>query len=349
MKKLYQNKDWLEHQYIIEKNSMAKIAKICKVSDQTILNWLIKNNIERRTISEANKGRYFSEEHRNNLSNAGKGRRHSEETKQKIGKASKGRYFSREMKNKMSKSKIGKKNHFYGKHHSEESKQKNREKHLGKEGYWKDKKRPEFSGENHPMKGKHHSEESKQKNREKHLGKHHSDESKKKISNSHKGKILSKEIRQKISETRKERIKNGEIEKLYGDKNPNWNPNREEVKNLYGYNFYDIKLRSERWDLQHGRDLLTGEKLEWGFYSKYHHIDWNKSNDNADNHIWVNTSTHGKVHSKRKRKYYEVILQKNLQTLKEGKVPETWKSKNKEMFRQENMIQLQLTDKLLYI
>jgi hypothetical protein len=77
---------------------------------------------------------------------------------------------------------------------------------------------------------------------------------------------------------------------------------------------------------------------------KYHHIDWNKSNDNPDNHVWVNNSTHGKIHSKYKRKYYEIILQKNLQTLKEGKIPESWTKKNKTLFRQENLIQLKLED-----
>jgi hypothetical protein len=58
----------------------------------------------------------------------------------------------------------------------------------------------------------------------------------------------------------------------------------------------------------------------------------------------VNNSTHGKIHSKYKRKYYEIILQKNLQTLKEGKIPESWTKKNKTLFRQENLIQLKLED-----
>lgn len=51
-----------------------------------------------------------------------------------------------------------------------------------------------------------------------------------------------------------------------------------------------------------------------------------------------------RVHSKYKRKYYEVILTKNLQILKEGKIPESWTKKNKTLFRQENLVQLKLED-----
>ena len=53
------------------------------------------------------------------------GKHHSEETKKKMSEANKGREFSKQHKEKLSeqaKNKIGSKNPFYGKHHSEESK-----------------------------------------------------------------------------------------------------------------------------------------------------------------------------------------------------------------------------------
>lgn len=77
--------------------------------------------------------------------------------------------------------------------------------------------------------------------------------------------VYSKETRKLMSDVHKG--------KMIGDKHPNWNPNRAEVYAPYGENFYNEQLRNERWNLQHGRDLLTGEKLEYGFKSHYHHID----------------------------------------------------------------------------
>ena len=53
------------------------------------------------------------------------GKHHSEETKKKMSEANKGREFSKQHKEKLSeqaKNKTGSKNPFYGKHHSEESK-----------------------------------------------------------------------------------------------------------------------------------------------------------------------------------------------------------------------------------
>lgn len=63
--------------------------------------------------------------------------------------------------------------------HSEESKEKQRKSMKGREGYWKNKKRPNFSGEKHPMfgiknapmLGRNHSKETKQLMREAKLGK----------------------------------------------------------------------------------------------------------------------------------------------------------------------------------
>ncbi len=49
----YRNKEWLYQKYWQEKLSMAKIAKIAKVSNFTIFYWLENFGIKRRSIEEA--------------------------------------------------------------------------------------------------------------------------------------------------------------------------------------------------------------------------------------------------------------------------------------------------------
>ena len=311
MEKLYQNKEWLFQKYIIEMNSMGKIGKMGKCSYQTIRNWLRKFGILIRTASESNKGK-----------------KRTNETKQRISVAKKGcipwnkgktGVYSEETKKKWSKIRKGKSTWNKGIPCSDEVKHKISDANKGKKK---------------PCTEEHKKKQSEASKKRKEMD----------------GYINSPKTRMKISKTLKEKYNNGYINPMYGksredmkgEKNFNWNPNRAEVYAPYGENFYNEHLRSERWNLQNGRDLLTGQKLEWGKKAHYHHIDWNKSNDDPDNHVWLNSSTHMRVHSKRKRKYYENLLKNNLQTLKQGKVPETWKAKNKEMFRQENMIQLQL-------
>lgn len=63
----------------------------------------------RRKVSEAGKGRCFSELHRQRIGIALKGRTFSDETKAKIGEKSKGRIFSAESREKMSKSQSARK------------------------------------------------------------------------------------------------------------------------------------------------------------------------------------------------------------------------------------------------
>ena len=100
----YQNKEWLENQYITLRKSMYEIGKECNVNHNTILYWLRKFSIKIRTKSEARKGKH-----------------HSEETKSKMSEAQK-----------------GEKNNFYGKHHSEETKSKMSEAQKGEKNYnWK--------------------------------------------------------------------------------------------------------------------------------------------------------------------------------------------------------------------
>lgn len=51
--KLYQNKDWLYQKYWKEDLSMGQISKTCKINPSSLLEWMQKFNIPRRTLSEA--------------------------------------------------------------------------------------------------------------------------------------------------------------------------------------------------------------------------------------------------------------------------------------------------------
>lgn len=53
MIKLYQNREWLYNKYWEEKLSLHQIAKLCNVSDQTILKYMNKFKISRRSMNEA--------------------------------------------------------------------------------------------------------------------------------------------------------------------------------------------------------------------------------------------------------------------------------------------------------
>jgi len=177
------------------------------------------------------------------------------------------------------------------------------------------------------------------------------------------GKHLPEETKQKISETWKTKYKNGyhhplqgkhhseeakqkNREKHLGKNNYGWNSNREEIYAPYGVNFYDDVIREEKWTFQNGRDLLTGIKLKRGHESHLHHIDYKKENDCVDNFCWLSVINHNKITGYKtnsiKKEYYKKLLQKNLELLKEGKVPENWDIQNKKLFKQENLIQLRL-------
>ena len=82
------------------------------------------------------------------------GKHHTPESKEKnrqshLGKPSsrKGKHHKAESIEKIRQSRLGT-------HHTKESNEKNRQAHLGKKGYWAGKKRPNMSGENHPLYGK---------------------------------------------------------------------------------------------------------------------------------------------------------------------------------------------------
>lgn len=52
---LYQDRDWLYQKYCVEELSCKEIAELCGVHEETIRQWLIRLDIDRRTTSEAGK------------------------------------------------------------------------------------------------------------------------------------------------------------------------------------------------------------------------------------------------------------------------------------------------------
>lgn len=55
---MYKNFEWLNAQYTNNKKSLSIIARECNVNYNTILKWMIKFNIPRRSVSEANSDQY---------------------------------------------------------------------------------------------------------------------------------------------------------------------------------------------------------------------------------------------------------------------------------------------------
>jgi len=136
----YKNKNWLHDNYIDINKSTLEIAKMCNVSNHTILRWLHRFDIElkplggwkhtqtaREKMSIArrawlsdkrncpNFGKHLSEECKRKISDSLKGFKQSEETKKKISKTlignsyTLGHKLSQEHKNKISESERGSK------------------------------------------------------------------------------------------------------------------------------------------------------------------------------------------------------------------------------------------------
>lgn len=85
MEKLYQNKDWLGHQYWNLRKSTCIMGKMQSMNPGTIHYWLKKFSIPIRSISEGQKGKKLSKVHRKKMSKVLKGRHLSPSTEFKKG------------------------------------------------------------------------------------------------------------------------------------------------------------------------------------------------------------------------------------------------------------------------
>ena len=142
------------------------------------------------------------------------GKHHSEETKKKMSEANKGREFSKQHKEKLSeqaKNKTGSKNPFYGKHHSDDTKEQIRQKKIGQ--IVSDETKRKIS-QRHS--GKKFSEERKNAISKALKGKEKTKEHSKHISEAKKGTIMSENQKMSISKTMREKISKGEID--YSDR-----------------------------------------------------------------------------------------------------------------------------------
>lgn len=109
------NKEELENLYVRQKLSLMKCGKILHCSHRTILNRLRRFNIPSRSVSESQKGKIISKEHREKLRKAFQGEKNpmygthrSDGCKEKIRNALKGRHESKKTRLKKSKSHQGK-------------------------------------------------------------------------------------------------------------------------------------------------------------------------------------------------------------------------------------------------
>jgi len=110
----------------------------------------------------------------------------------------------------------------------------------------------------------------------------------------------------------------------------------EKNKRRYGPNFYNQELRKLKWNLQKGRDMLTGIKLVKG-NSHYHHIDYDRFNDNPDNYCWLTAKMHMKITANQWSNptigiNAMLLLSNNLDILKMGKIPQSWKIINQSLY-----------------
>ena len=268
----------------------------------------------------------------------------SEVQRRKQSEAMKGRIpwnkgipMSEEQKKKLSEAMKGKTPWNKGKKMSEESREKMRK---AKEGYepWN--------------KGKKMSEEYCRKNRETQKIVKNTEEQKQKHREIAIELFKDPKIREKHQKAVKIARNSPEVKsKIDGVNHWNYNPNREEVYAPYGENFYDQQLRNEKWNLQNGRDMLTGTKLSPNKRPAYHHIDYCKSNDDPDNHCFLSINNHARITGYQrnpiKSERYKKVLQENTLALKNGQIPKNWSPLNKELFKQEKLKQLDLSSYII--
>lgn len=110
---------------------------------------------------------------------------------------------------------------------------------LGRPGYWAGKKRPDFSGENHPLYGRHHTQETRDKMKESHLGKKRAPFTEEHIANLSKAKMGEKnpnygkptwnsgipctnDAKRKIRQKLTDKKRPDQSERMKGENNPNF-------------------------------------------------------------------------------------------------------------------------------
>lgn len=223
----------------------------------------------RRKISEAGKGRVFSEETRKKISEANKGNKNSTghipslESRKKMSKTMMGHSVSLETREKISKSGKGKhtgeKNPNWGKHPSEETLRRLSESHKGKKL----------------------SEETKNKLRIINIGKIFSEEHRRNMSLARKGKPNKKLVGRKVSDETKRKISEAQRGgKSYwwgkrGEGTPSWRGGinqkdirlRDEIKRLFEY-------RQWRSDIFHRDEFKCQDCGIAGVYFHAHHINF---------------------------------------------------------------------------
>jgi len=136
---------------------------------------------------------------------------------------------------------------------------------------------------------------------------------------------------------------------IRGKNHPEWNPDRDKIsKRNYTLRFnYDIDFREKIKEFQYYCDIFDGSPLEENAH--LHHFNFDKSNDAhfiiGDlycNVGFINNKNHGKMQNKMKNEYYKEILIENSIALKNNKIPENWKEKNKELCKVNRMKQVKL-------
>ena len=354
---------------IINEEWRKKISE----SKKGIVSW--NKGIVMTEEQKKNMGKYIrTDEIKKKISESKKGIKLSKEHKQKISETLKGKkpwntgkHLSEEHRKKISESLKGNK-HLLGKNFSDESKQRMCE--AQKKRYEDPKEREKTSDaskmvwenpdlrkkQSEIQKKRYEDIEERKKTGELVKIALSNEEVREKMSVSQKKRFEDIKEREKISKGNKGKIRTEESKKKYseskkGVKNPNWNPNREEVYFPYGEKFYDDEIRENKWNLQNGRDMLTGTILDFNKKPAYHHIDYDKSNDNPDNLCFVSMSNHGRITGNQrntiKSEEYKKILHENTFALKNGEIPKSWSPLNKELFRQEKLKQLDLSSYII--
>lgn len=213
-------------------------------------------------------------------------------------KATKGRIFSKETIKKLSESHKGEKNYLYGKKLPEKTRRKisKSQKQQWKSPAWNEEERRRKISKAH--KGRTNYWILGDKNPNKRL------KFRKKMSERMKGENNPKwkgglpkciDCRKQLSRHDAKRCKKCSLNKFFirtGNKHPNWNPNRAQVYAPYTEKHFMKEIRQRILEEQNGKCgyCRTGDSR-----FNFHHIDYNKQNDERYNKIFLCDSCHSKT------------------------------------------------------